>query len=67
MTTYRTPRHGEDLTDHLHKFNALVRELENMGMKIEEEDRAILILCSLPDSFDHLITAMLVGKDTISR
>lgn len=58
-------KHNEDLTEHLHHFNALVQELEGMSVKIEDEDKAILLLCSPPDSFDNLITAMLIGKDTI--
>ena len=35
------------------------------SVKIDEEDRAILLLCSLPPSYEHLITTLTYGKETI--
>ena len=48
--------------DHLHIFNKIVTQLLNVDVKIEEEDKAILLLASLPSSFDTLVTTLLVGK-----
>ncbi|KAK8931206.1 hypothetical protein KSP39_PZI016897 [Platanthera zijinensis] len=36
-----------------------------MEIKVEEEDQALLLLSSLPKSFDHLVTTILYGKDTL--
>jgi hypothetical protein len=38
----------------------------NFGIKIGEEDKAILLLASLPPSYDHLITTLLYGKETLA-
>ncbi|KAK8935199.1 hypothetical protein KSP39_PZI013173 [Platanthera zijinensis] len=46
-------------------FNKLVSQLRSMDVKVEEEDQALLLLSSLPRSFDHLVTTILYGKDTL--
>lgn len=40
--------------------------LKNMGIKVDEEDRALIVLCSLSISFKNFINSMLYGRDTIS-
>ena len=40
-------------------------DLLNIGMDIEEEDKSLLLLCSLPGSFDPLVTMLLYGKETL--
>jgi hypothetical protein len=55
-----------DLLEHLNKFNMLNTQLLNFGVKIEEEDKAILLLASLPSSYDHLVTTLLYGKETLA-
>ncbi|KAH0684784.1 hypothetical protein KY290_022037 [Solanum tuberosum] len=37
----------------------------NLGVKIEEEDKAIVLLNSFPSSYDNLATTILHGKDSI--
>ncbi|KAH0639742.1 hypothetical protein KY285_036328 [Solanum tuberosum] len=39
--------------------------LANLGVKIKEEDKAIVLLNSLPSSYDNLATTILHGKDSI--
>ncbi|KAK8916497.1 hypothetical protein KSP39_PZI022667 [Platanthera zijinensis] len=56
---------GAQLLDHLNVFNKLVSQLRNMDVKVEEEDQTLLLLSSLPRSFDHLVTTILYGKDTL--
>ena len=56
---------GKNFMDHLDEFNRLLTELDAIGAKIEEEDKAILLLVSLPSSYEHLRTTLMYGKDTL--
>ena len=44
-------------------FNQLVCQLLNLGVKIEEEEKSLLLLASLPKSFKSLMQMMLVGEN----
>ena len=36
-------------------------------MKVDDEDRALLLLSSLPHSYENLVTTLLVGKETLNE
>jgi hypothetical protein len=55
-----------NLLEHLNKFNMLNTQLLNFGVKIGKEDKAILLLASLPPSYDHLVTKLLYEKETLA-
>ena len=55
-----------DLLEYLNKFNMLSTQLLNFGVKIGEEDKAILLLASLPPSYDHLVMTLLYRKETLA-
>ena len=38
----------------------------SLDVKIEEEDRALLLLCSLLGTYDGLITTLVYGKETLN-
>lgn len=38
----------------------------NLDETFKDEDLALMLLASLPDEYDHLITALLIGKDKVS-
>ena len=42
----------------------LNNQLSSFGVNYEDEDKALLLLASLPTSFDHLVT-MMYRKETI--
>ena len=56
---------GSDLAEHVNVFNQLVADLGKVDVKIEDEDMAIVLLCSLPDSYDHLVTTLTYGKEKV--
>ena len=49
---------GGSVTEHLNVFNFLVAQLASYGVKIEEEDQCMTPLCSLPNSWDHILMAL---------
>ena len=54
------------LNDHINEFNKIILDLNNIDVRIEDEDRALILLCSLPKSYEHLVTTLLYGRETIS-
>ncbi|KAK9937625.1 hypothetical protein M0R45_014403 [Rubus argutus] len=56
---------GANLVEHLNVFKGLLAQLSNVEVKVEEEDKALLLLTSLPDSYENIITTILYGKDTL--
>lgn len=58
-------KEGTSLQDHLDEFNQIVMDIKNIGIKLEEEDQALLLICSLPPSYENLSNSMLYGRDTI--
>ena len=56
---------GTNFLSHLNVLNGLITQLANLGVKIEDEDKAIVLINSLPSSYDTLATTILHGKDSI--
>ena len=57
---------GTSIRDHIAKFKRVVSNLLDVDVKIEEEDQALTLLFSLPDSYENLVQTMLYGKATIT-
>ena len=49
------------IADHLNVFNTLICQLSDMEVKMEEEDKAITLFCSLPESWDHFMTSIILS------
>jgi len=54
---------SKTVTEQLTKFNKILDDLENIEVKLEDEDKAILLLCALPRSFESFKDTMLYGKE----
>ena len=50
---------------YLNFFNKVISELLTVDVKIDEEDKALILFSSLPESYDHIVTTMLYGKETL--
>ena len=57
---------GSDLADHINVFNQLIANLGKVDEKIDDEDKAIILLCSLPGSYEHLVTTLSYGKEDVN-
>jgi hypothetical protein len=51
-------KEGTRIVDHLNTFNTLIVQLTSMEVKFEDEDKAIRLLYSLPESWDNLVTSI---------
>jgi hypothetical protein len=49
---------GEDLLGHINMVKALVDQFCSIEVKIEDEDVYMVLLMSLPPSFDNLVTSL---------
>jgi hypothetical protein len=56
---------GSDLAGHINVFSQMVADLEQQGVKIETEDKEIILLCSLPSSYEHVVTTLMCDKERI--
>ncbi|KAH1055752.1 hypothetical protein J1N35_033817 [Gossypium stocksii] len=56
----------ERLRDHISQFITLLNDLKNVEVKINDEDQAMLLLCSLPSSYKSFRETLIYGKDKLS-
>ena len=56
---------GTPMIEHLDNFNKILADLQNLDVEIIDEDMALLLLNSLPETYDHLTTTLLYGKDEV--
>jgi len=55
------------LAQHVNFFNQIIIDLVQLDVKIKDEDRAIIPLCLLPSSYEHIVTTLTYGKETTSE
>jgi hypothetical protein len=51
---------GSDLSQHINVFNQIIDNLKRVDVKFEDEDKALMLLNSLPTSSTHenLVTTL---------
>ena len=53
---------GIPIQSHLDEFNSIIIDLENLDVKIDDEDKAVLLIVSLPPSHRPFKEIMLYGN-----
>ncbi|KAL6582592.1 hypothetical protein OROMI_004670 [Orobanche minor] len=56
---------GTKISDHLSVLNNIVSELEAIEVKVEDEDKALRLILSLPSSYEHMKPILMYGKETL--
>jgi len=56
---------GTTVLDYLNFFNKVISELLTVDVKIDEEDKMLILLNSCPESDEYIITTILYGKETL--
>lgn len=55
-----------DLQAQVNAFNNILADLTQLGVKGDDEDKAVILLYYLPRSYDHLVTTLTYGKESIT-
>nr|GEU94014.1 retrovirus-related Pol polyprotein from transposon TNT 1-94 [Tanacetum cinerariifolium] len=57
---------GRTITERIDEFNKIVLDLANIEVKFEDEDLALLLLTSLPASYEHFVDILLYGREALT-
>nr|GEU53542.1 zinc finger, CCHC-type [Tanacetum cinerariifolium] len=57
---------GTKLGDHIYEFNKLILDLVNIDIEIEDEDQAVMLLTSLPSSYENFVETLLYGRESLT-
>lgn len=53
---------GYDVQEHMNTFSRIINELLRLDSKFDDEDKAMILVTSLSDLYDHFVTTLLYGK-----
>jgi len=54
---------SKPIIEQLTEFNKIIDDLANINVNLEDEDKALHLLCALPRSFENFKDTMLYGKE----
>ncbi|KAI6673870.1 hypothetical protein NL676_001776 [Syzygium grande] len=57
---------GTSIRSHLDEFNKLMMDLKNVGKILDDEEQGMMLLASLPESWEHFTDSLLQGHTTIT-
>ncbi|GJZ18873.1 retrovirus-related pol polyprotein from transposon TNT 1-94 [Tanacetum coccineum] len=57
---------GRKISEHIHEFKKIVLDLANIDVKFEDEDLALLLLTTLPASYEHFVDTLLYGWEALT-
>ena len=60
-------KRGSSVDDHLNAYTKLLADLVNVDVEIEDEDKACILLSSLPDEdYETFVLTLINGKTTLN-
>ena len=54
------------IEDHLDGFHELILDLKNIEVLVEDKDQVLILLSSLPFSYETLVDTLLSGKESLT-
>jgi hypothetical protein len=57
---------GGSLSEHISEFASVINELAKIDAKVDDEDQALLLLCTLPTSYKGFRDMMIYGREKIT-
>ena len=57
---------GQKLNNHIDEFNKLCLDLENIDINYDEEDNALVLLHSLPRTYETFVDILKHGREKLS-
>ncbi|GKC13017.1 hypothetical protein Tco_1009799 [Tanacetum coccineum] len=57
---------GKKLSEHIDEFNKLIGDLANIDVDIDDEDQTLMLLTSLPSSYDNFVKTLLYGRESLT-
>ncbi|GJY59855.1 retrovirus-related pol polyprotein from transposon TNT 1-94 [Tanacetum coccineum] len=57
---------GKILSEYIDEFNKLICDLANIDIDIDDEDQALMLLTSLPSSYDNFVETLLYGRESLT-
>jgi gag-polypeptide of LTR copia-type len=57
---------GTTLKSHILEYTALLNDMEMIGIKTVDEDKAMILLCSLPNSYKGFKEIILHSRDSLT-
>ena len=57
---------SKSIAENLDDFNKLILDLADIEIKIDDEDKAVIILNSLPKSFSNFVDTMKYGRESLT-
>ncbi|KAH9723787.1 CCHC-type domain-containing protein [Citrus sinensis] len=54
---------GSSIIDHIDAFNKIILDPEDINVKIDDENKAMILLCSLSSSYENLVDTLMELRD----
>nr|GEY40207.1 retrovirus-related Pol polyprotein from transposon TNT 1-94 [Tanacetum cinerariifolium] len=57
---------GTKVGDHIDEFNKLIFDLTNIDIEIKDEDQTLMLLTSLPSSYENFVDTLSCGSESLT-
>ena len=57
---------GTPVRDYVNKFDRIISDLKDIGVKIDDEDQALMLLLSLTKKYENIVQTLMLVDDTLT-